>query len=104
MQQVLIDKIAVPANAKEAFIQRMNYNRDFIKKLTGFLKDEVYEQTDESGNLICTTIAVWENADALKKAKETVDAEYKRIGFNAAEFCERLNIKFERGIYQPMDY
>ncbi len=98
----LIDKFFVPANAEEEFIQRMNYNRKFIKTLPGFIKDDVYEQTGENGNLIIVTIATWENEDAINKAKEAVQAEFKRIGFNPFEFYQRLEIKLERGIYRSL--
>jgi steroid delta-isomerase-like uncharacterized protein len=95
-----IDKFIVPAKAKQEFVERMNINRNFIKKLPGFAGDEVYERTDEQGNFICITIAVWENEDALKKAKDAVQAEYKRQGFDPAKMLERLNITMDRGTYK----
>lgn len=103
MQQVLIDKFFVPANAKEEFIQRMNYNSEFITKLPGFVKGETFEQTDENGNFICITVNIWEKETFFNKAKEAVQAEFKRIGFIPTEFYQRLNIKLERGTYHPMD-
>ena len=103
MKQVLIDKITVPASAKEEFIARMNANRAIIKKLPGFIKDEVYEQQSDNGDTVFVTMATWENAASINKAKVTVQEEYKRIGFNLPEFCQKLNIKIERGIYQPFN-
>jgi len=100
MKQVLIDQLTVPANVKDSFIQRMNINRALIKQLPGFVKDEVYERQDENGNSIFVTVATWENEDLFKKAKQSVDLEYKRTGFNPIEFCQKLNIKIERSIYQ----
>ena len=50
----------------------MNYNRAFIKTLPGFISDQVFEQTDNEGNLTIITIAVWENQDKLNKAKTAV--------------------------------
>ncbi len=100
MQEILIDKLTVPRKAKEEFTQRMHINRNILKQIPGFVKDDVYERTEENGNLVYITVAVWENAEALKKAKELVEAEYKRSGFNVAEFCKKLDIKIERGIYQ----
>ncbi len=95
-----IDKFLVPAKAKGAFMERVHINRNFIKKLNGFIEDAAYGSTDAHGNLIYITIAVWENEDALKKVKEAVQAEYKRQGFNLAEMVERLNITIDRGIYK----
>lgn len=100
MKQIFIDKFIVPEKSKQEFLERVSINRNFIKHLNGFIKDEAYERTDENGNLIYMTIAVWENEAVLKKAKETVQAEYKKEGFNIAEMFERLNIVMERNIYK----
>jgi len=102
MQQIFIDKFIIPKNAKQEFTERMNFNRDFIKNLPGFLGDTAYEREDENGNTICITIANWENADALSQAKTAVQAEYQRINFNPAELLTRLHITMERDIYQPV--
>jgi heme-degrading monooxygenase HmoA len=98
--QILIDKFIVPANAIPEFTERMNINREFIKNLPGFMEDAVYQRADEQGNLICVTVAVWATEDALKKAKEAVQAEYKKQGFNFQAMIERLNITIDRGVYE----
>jgi heme-degrading monooxygenase HmoA len=103
MKQIFIDKFFVPAKAKQEFLNRMNINRSFIKTLNGFTEDAAYERTDEDGNLICITIAVWENEDVLKKAKEAVREEYKKQGFNMPEMLERLHITIDRGLYTKME-
>jgi predicted ester cyclase len=97
-----IDKFLVPAAAKQEFYERMRINRDFIKTLAGFVTDAAYERTDDEGNLICITTAVWENADALNKAREAVQAAYKKEGFNPAEMYKRLNITIDRGVYTTL--
>jgi predicted ester cyclase len=97
-----IDKFMVPANAKIEFLERMSYNRSFLKKLPGFIRDEAYEQTDDKGNLTIITIAVWENMHFVNKAKDAVQAEYKRIGFNLPEFLQQSNIRLERGIFHEV--
>lgn len=94
-----IDKFSVPKAAIGEFVKRMNYNRMFIKKIPGFISDQVFEQKDNEGNLAIITIAAWENQDKLNQAKTTVQAEYKRIEFNPIDFYQRLNIKMERGQY-----
>ncbi len=53
MQQVLIDKFFVPANAKEEFIQRMNYNSEFITKLPGFVKGKTFERIAMKMKILC---------------------------------------------------
>lgn len=103
MNQIFIDRFVVPKNSFEEFVQRMNYNRNFIKNIPGFIKDTAYERTDENGNIIVITIAVWASEELLNKAKETVQSEYKRIGFNPAEMLARLNITMERGTYTEIE-
>lgn len=94
-----IDKFFVPLAAKAEFYERMRINRSFIKNLPGFMEDAAYEYTDANGNLICLTVALWENNEALNKAREAVQAEYKKQGFDAAEMFKRLDITADRGIY-----
>lgn len=94
-----IDKFFVPATAKQEFNERMNNNRNFIKMLPGFLEDAAYEYTDDKGNMVCITVAHWESIDALNKAREAVQAEYKRQGFDPTEMLKRLNILVDRGVY-----
>lgn len=100
MRQIFIDTFIVPEKSKQEFLERVSINRNFIKHLNGFIKDDAYERTDENGNLIYMTIAVWENEAVLKKAKETVQTQYKKEGFNISEMFERLNIVMERNIYK----
>jgi predicted ester cyclase/heme-degrading monooxygenase HmoA len=94
-----IDKFFIPAAAKAEFYERMHINRSLIKKLPGFIEDAAYEYTDNDGNLICVTVAQWENKEALNKAKEVVQAEYKKQGFDMPAMLKRLNIVVDRGIY-----
>jgi predicted ester cyclase/heme-degrading monooxygenase HmoA len=98
-----IDKFFVPANARQEFIERMKINMDFIKNLPGFIEDAAYEHTDEQGNLICITIAVWKDEESIRKAKEAVQAEYKKQGFDREAMYKRLNITIDRGIYKEME-
>ncbi len=97
---VFIDRFVVPEKAWPDFIERCNYNRGFIKKQPGFIKDAAYEAKDDKGNILFVTTAIWENDEALKKAKETVQADYKRIGFDPGAFMKQLNITMERAIYK----
>lgn len=101
-QQTLIDRFIVPQPAIDAFMQRVNYNRNFIKTLSGFVHDAAYQHKGEKGNLIFVTIAVWENETVINNAKAAVQAEYKRIGFNMPQFLEQTGITIERGIYEEV--
>lgn len=81
----------------------MDTNRKLIKTLPGFIRDNVYRQPQENGDLVVVTVAIWENQESIDKAKATVQAEYKRTGFNMPEFIAKSGIKFERGIFTGTD-
>ncbi|MBO9702717.1 MAG: hypothetical protein J7604_21070 [Sporocytophaga sp.] len=98
-KQIFIDKFFIPESSVEQFIKKTSYNRSFIKNLPGFIKDEMYTQRDENGNLILITIATWENQNYLISAKSAVQEEYKRKNFNPAEFMQQLGVKMERGVF-----
>ncbi|WAC15289.1 antibiotic biosynthesis monooxygenase family protein [Dyadobacter pollutisoli] len=98
-----IDKFNVPQNGKQEFLERVKINRNLIKTLPGFIEDTAYERADQQGNLVYITIAVWESEEAIKNAKEIVQAEYKKQGFNMAEMFMRLNITMDRGVYKKLD-
>ncbi|MGH2565692.1 MAG: antibiotic biosynthesis monooxygenase family protein [Ginsengibacter sp.] len=100
MEQIFIDKFFVPGNAKAEFEQQMNINRHFIKKLPGFIRDDVYERTDENGNFFYVTVAVWANEEAIQNAKNAVQVEYQEKGFDMAGMLKRLNILIDRGVYK----
>ena len=102
MQQFFIDKFFVPARAVVAFKARVKINRDFIRGLPGFIEDHVYEYTDEQGNLTCITVATWASVEAVNKAKEAVQAEYKKQNFDPADMLEKLQIKMDRGVYKEV--
>lgn len=103
MKQVFIDKFIIPENAFKEFSERMNYNRSFIKNITGFIQDKVYKGKDEAGNIIIITMAEWKDEESLLAAKALVQEEYKKINFNPAEFIAKLNIKMERGIFNEIN-
>jgi steroid delta-isomerase-like uncharacterized protein len=98
-----IDKFFIPADAIDEFHERTTISRNFLKTLPGFITDVAYERKDEQGNLICITIARWANMQAVGKAKEAVQAEYKRVGFDPMAMMKRLNITMDRGLYSIWD-
>jgi predicted ester cyclase len=94
-----IDKFSIPKANIEAFKKQMNEVRGGLRTLPGYVKGEAFEQYDNEGNLTIVTLAIWENQQKQDEAKAAVQAEFKRRGFNAAEFYQQLNIKLERGQY-----
>lgn len=97
-----IDKFLVPAAGIAEFRERTRINRSLLRTLPGFIHDNAYEYLDGKGNLICVTVAVWENRDAVDKAKQAVQAEYRKEGFDMPAMLKRLNIQMDRGIYTEL--
>lgn len=97
-----VDKFFIPKTSIDEFINQMKSNQDFIANLSGYIKMEAVQKTDGDGNLTIITIAVWESQNKLDEARQSVQTEYKRVGFNPAEFYQRLNIKMEREIYSVL--
>ena len=102
MKQIFIDQFIVPATAQHEFKERMKVNRDFIKKLEGFIEDRAFERYDEQGNLICITTAIWQNEGVLQKAKEAVQQLYQQQGFDMKAMLQRLNVNMERNTYREI--
>lgn len=97
-----IDKFFVPAEAKQEFYERVKINRGFIKQLPGFVEDNAYEYTDENGALVFVTVAQWESREAFNKAREAVQAEYAKQGFDIGAMLKRLKITLDRGVYMEV--
>ncbi|GGB00553.1 MULTISPECIES: hypothetical protein [Mucilaginibacter] len=102
MKQIFIDQFIVPATAQHEFKERMKVNRDFIKKLEGFIEDRAFERYDEQGNLICITTAIWQNEHVLQKAKEAVQQLYQQQGFDMKAMLQRLKVSMERNTYREI--
>jgi predicted ester cyclase len=97
-----IDKFVIPAAAVKEFSERMRINRAFVRHLPGFIDDAAYSYTDSEGNYICVTVAQWASKAAVNNAKEAVQAEYKRQGFDMPAMLKRLNITMDRGLYTQL--
>lgn len=98
---IFIDKFVVPAASLSEFKQRVKLNRALIEKIPGFIEDAAYETTDANGNTLYLTIAEWASAEALQRAKETIQAKYQQEGFDIAAMMKRLNITLDRAVYTP---
>jgi heme-degrading monooxygenase HmoA len=102
MKQILIDKITVPKAALTEFIARMNINRALIKTLPGFVEDSVYQSAGDDETILYVTVAVWESEEAILNAKNAVQSEYRREGFDMPAMLARTGINIDRGIYRQL--
>ncbi|MBY0434599.1 MAG: hypothetical protein K2U26_10865 [Cyclobacteriaceae bacterium] len=96
-----VDKFSVPRASFEEFEKQMQYNRSFVRSISGLLSDQAMIGKDAEGNVTVLTIATWESKEHLEKAKALVQGEFKRINFNPVDFFQRLNVKMERQVYMP---
>lgn len=97
-----IDTFTIPENAREAFIIRMNKNRDLLKTMPGFIEDHAYEKTSGESRFNYVTIATWENEEAITNAKKAINAYYRNENFNLQEFIKQNGITLERALYNEM--
>jgi hypothetical protein len=98
-----MDKFTLPKESEGEFKKQLNYNRTFLKSLTGIIRFDVMEQEDEEKNLIIITVALWKNQSFVDEAKVAMQEEFKRIKFIPTEFYNRLNIKVERGQFKSVE-
>lgn len=98
-QTAFIDHFVVPKNSMKEFAARVTINRNYIKTLPGFVRDETYvSEGTERNTLIVITVALWVGEAALQKAREAVQEFYRREGFDPHFFMEKLNIKMDRTV------
>lgn len=97
---VFIDRFIVPAAAVNEFKSRVQINRSLIRTLPGFIDDAAYETPEKDGSIRFVTVAEWESASAILNAKEAVQEQYKKEGFDLPGMLKRLNIAMERDQYQ----
>lgn len=98
-----VDEFEIPKEYYIQFKEKLDYNRNFIKNINGFIKDEVVKNADELDNINIITIAIWKDEQSLNQAKKLVQSEYRRIGFDPTKFNQNLNIKMKRGTYSYLD-
>ena len=100
---ILIGKIFIPKNSVEEF-RSQNVTNSFIRTRPGFLKGELYEMFDESGNLHMITITTWATEENYHNAQTALKEHYKVIKFDPLAFRERLKIVAEHNVYSLHAY
>ena len=98
-----VDQFHVPGASSDEFKRQLNRTRDFLATLSGYIKGDVLEAACDDGGLTVMTIAVWQNRQKLREAKQSMQAEYRRTGFDPNTFYARLNVKLQRKQYQNID-
>lgn len=99
-QITFISKYLIPAASKQTFLERQHIARAFIHSLDGFVRDNAYERITETGDTEYITLATWINEEAINNARDAVQAENLRTGFDRAEMLKRLQIQMEPGLFR----
>lgn len=104
MEKILVDKLVVPKESKDAFLERTRQVQGFLKTLPGFVEGFLYENKDGESRYNYMTIAVWKSEDAFENAKKSVGIEFQKQGFDPQEMRRKLKIEGERAVYERSAY
>lgn len=105
-----VDRFTMPQSSVQEFTEKMEVNRRLIRKLPGFIQDQILVREDNDGRTVILTIAAWDNQASLDNAKKIVQDEYKKSGFHPQEFYRKLHIQMERETFRylidlpPLDW
>lgn len=94
-----IDKFRVPPPARGEFLEFVQDIQRFLRSLSGFVREVIFEQASGPGTFNFVTLVEWESAAAVEAAKKAVEARFKENGFNPQEFRARLEIEADVAIY-----
>jgi heme-degrading monooxygenase HmoA len=105
METVLIDMFRVPHASREAFLERAHEAQGFIKSLPGFVEGFLYERrgaADAEHQIV--TVAVWESAQALDRARQVVASRDEARGVDRQAVLRQLGIELTRAVYDRTPY
>ena len=95
-----VDNFVVPEDARQEFEATMRRNMSFIRALPGFVGHTVLERTSGPTAFNITTVAIWQDQQALDAAVARVRAHYEQIGFDGPATLARWGAKVERGHFR----
>ncbi|WP_341836511.1 antibiotic biosynthesis monooxygenase [Chitinophaga pollutisoli] len=102
-QVAVIDKISIPQKAIAAYAEKSLFIRNTLRQQPGFVKYEIFQQTDDSGDLQVITVATWEHRQRMEDASVVIREAMQRAGINLPAFLAQHAITMERGIYQTVE-
>lgn len=97
--KIVIGKIFVPKNAVPDFLKQLHISKNLLQNVVGIVKQEFFEHTTDSGDIVFVGATTWENEQAFKAGVLATQEEYKRINFNQAAFYQQMQITAEREVY-----
>ncbi|MFZ2099863.1 MAG: antibiotic biosynthesis monooxygenase family protein [Oricola sp.] len=94
-----IDRFTVPAEARDAFLGRIVFIRDFLASQPGCLYNRIAESRRDDGFISMMTIVEWRDRPSMEAARTSVKARYDEIGFNPQAFMTELGIDPDFGLF-----
>jgi heme-degrading monooxygenase HmoA len=104
MEAVLIDQFVVPEATLDEFLRQVHHSASIVRTRPGFVEGQVFRRTLGEGRVNVVTTAVWASSAAMEAAKQSILAEFAKMGFNPPEIMKRLGVKIERGVYTRAPY
>jgi heme-degrading monooxygenase HmoA len=101
--KIVIGRIYVPKNSIEEFRKQAGVTPSFLKTLPGFIKNEVFEKFDDTGNLHFITIVIWQDQQSFMNAQQALTEYYKKINFDRMQFRDRLKITADYEVYSKQE-
>ncbi|MBY2931257.1 antibiotic biosynthesis monooxygenase family protein [Rhizobium leguminosarum] len=97
-----VDKFIVPAAAREEFVVKVMMTHKVLEAQDGFIDHRVLEQVAGPGEFNFVTIAEWENAEVVERARAAVAAAHRAANFDPQEMFARLGIHADIAGYKPV--
>lgn len=94
-----IDKFAVPAAAMTEFMQRLHHIEELLSRQRGCLQNLILKASDVSTEFNVLTLVEWESNQCMTSAREAVQIEYAKEGFDSSAFMSRLGVRADMGSF-----
>jgi hypothetical protein len=98
-----VDKFAVPAEGRAAFLEKVAQTHALLRQQQGFVRDLIMEQESGPGTFNFVTLVEWSAPEVVEHVAPAVAALHKSMGFNPAEFMQKLGIKADIANYRRVD-
>ncbi|MET3177292.1 UNVERIFIED_ORG: quinol monooxygenase YgiN [Variovorax guangxiensis] len=95
-----VDKFAVPAEARQAFIAQMQRIQQTLRNLPGCLRAHVLDQTGGGSEFNVLTLVEWTSEQAVASATELVKKKFAEEGFDPVEFTKKAGVRSDQGFYR----
>lgn len=95
-----VDKFAVPAASLSAFLARLHSVDRLLATQPGCRQNLVLTHTEGSGEFNVVTVVEWATAEAMARAKATMQAHYAADGFDPPAFMKSLGVRGDLSVYR----